>query len=106
MILKFIEDLMVPENHNRYYYALNMSNFDGIIVLKSLIKTSHKHDFKIKTFSKNDGTILSVAITRKLKNNKSIRIVLADSFHLLPFSLLNLAKVFNNINYIINIIII
>nr|ADO51616.1 dnapol [Moniliophthora roreri] len=98
MVLKFIEDLMIPENHNRFYYALNMSNFDGIIVLKSLIKTSHLHDLKLNTLSKNDGTIISVVIKKVLKNKKIIKITLSDSFHLLPFSLDKLGKVFNKNN--------
>ena len=61
---------MEPENHNIFYYALNMSNFDGIIVLKSLIKTSYKHEFKFNTLSKNDGTIISVVIKKQLINKK------------------------------------
>ena len=73
MVLKFIDDIMIPENHNRFYYALNMSNFDGIIVLKSLINTSSTHNYKFKTLSKNDATILSIVISKKLKNKKIIK---------------------------------
>ena len=101
MVLKVIDDIMIPENHNRFFYALNMSNFDGIIVLKSLINTSSTHNYQFKTLSKNDGTILSIVITKKLKNKKIIKITLADSYHLLPFSLDELGKVFcgNKVNY-------
>ena len=95
---------MIPNNHNRFFYALNMSNFDGILVLKSLINTSSIHNLKFKTFSKNDGTILSIVITKRLVNKKIIRITLADSFHLLPFSLADLDKVFctNKTNFYYN----
>lgn len=96
MVLTFINDIMISENHNRFYYALNMSNFDGIIVLKSLLKTSFKHEYKCKALSKNDGTILSLVIKKQLKNKKIIKITFVDSYHILPFSLGDLGKVFNN----------
>lgn len=95
MVLKFILDLMVIENHNRFYYAHNLSDFDGMFVLKSLINTSKSHDLKIKVLSKNDGTIISLEIKKILINKKIIKITLLDSLHLLPFSLRDLGKVFS-----------
>jgi hypothetical protein len=50
MVLAFINDVMISENHNRFLYAHNSSNFDGIVVLKTLMNTSHKQDYKFKTY--------------------------------------------------------
>nr|QWO71454.1 DNA polymerase [Calocybe gambosa] len=96
MVLKFILDLMVIENHNRFYYAHNLSDFDGMFVLKSLINTSNNHALIIKALTKNDGTLISLEIKKKLSNNKLVKITLLDSLHLLPFSLMELGKVFKS----------
>lgn len=78
------------------FYAHNMSQFDGIFILKALMSTANKHDFNFKVFSNNDGKIISIDIIKKLEQKKTIKISILDSFLLLPFSLNKLAKVFNS----------
>ena len=96
MILNCIDNICIPKNHNIKLYAHNMSEFDGIIILKSLIKTSNKHDYNMKIFSDNDGNMLSLDIYKKLNNKKKIKISILDSCKLLPVNLDFLAKVFNS----------
>lgn len=95
MILECINTLFISKNNNLKLYAHNMSEFDGIIILKSLIKTNYKHNYKIKIHSDNEGNMLSIDIFKKLKNKKRIKISIFDSLKLLPVSLDNLSKIFN-----------
>jgi len=53
MILDCLENMLVKENHNFKFYAHNMSKFDGILLLKSLMNLSNKHDFNFKVHSNN-----------------------------------------------------
>ena len=95
MILDFINNICISKYHNIKLYAHNMSEFDGILILKSLIKTSHKHDYKINIFSDNEGKIMSIDIKKKIKNKKIIKITILDSYLLLPVNLNNLCEIFN-----------
>jgi DNA polymerase type B, organellar and viral len=96
MILDCIDKLLIKENHNFKFYAHNMSEFDGIILLKILMTTADKHNLKFKIYSDNDGKIISLDIVKKIKSQKkSIKISILDSYLLLPFGLNKLAKVFN-----------
>ena len=94
MILNCISNMLVIENHNMKFYAHNMSEFDGIFILKALMNTADKHDFKFKIFSDNDGKIISIDISKKIKNKKNIKISILDSCLILSFSLEELGKVF------------
>ena len=95
MILDFIDKFMVVKNHNMKLYAHNMGEFDGILILKTLIDKSDNHGYKIKVFSNNDGKLMSIDITKKLKNKQIIKISILDSYLLLPVGLDYLCDVFN-----------
>lgn len=62
MILAAIDSMLILENHNFKFYAHNMSGFDGIIILKSLMSLGDKHNLKFKIYSDNDGNIISLDI--------------------------------------------
>ena len=95
MILDCIDKFMVVKNHNMKLYAHNMGEFDGILILKTLIDKSDNHGYKIKVFSNNDGKLMSIDITKKLKNKQIIKISILDSYLLLPVGLDYLCDVFN-----------
>lgn len=65
MILACLDKLLVKENHNFKFYAHNMSQFDGIILLKSLMDMSNNHDFIYNVQSNNEGKIISLDIVKK-----------------------------------------
>lgn len=94
MILQCINGLMVKKNHNYCIYSHNLSGFDGLFLIKSLMKTSNKHDYKVEPIARNDGRWISITITKKLVKNKIIKITLIDSFLILPFALAKLAQLF------------
>jgi hypothetical protein len=94
MILKCISNMLAIENHNMKFYAHNMSEFDGIFILKALMNTADKHDFKLKIYSDNEGKIISIDISKYFKNKKNIKISILDSCLILPFNLDKLGKVF------------
>ena len=97
MIVDCIDKMLVTKNHNYKFYAHNMSEFDGILILKSLMNLSLKHNFKLDVKSNNDGKIISLDIVKKIKAHKKIiKISILDSYLLLPFSLNKLATVFNS----------
>src|SRR5258705_530338 len=96
MILDCIENMLVKENHNSKFYGHNMSQFDGILLVKSLMNMSNNHDLNFNVHSNNEGKIISLDIVKKIKAHKKIiKISILDSFLLLPFSLQKLGKVFN-----------
>jgi hypothetical protein len=96
MILDCLENMLVKENHNFKYYAHNMSQFDGILLLKSLMNMSNTHNLNFNVHSNNEGKIISLDIVKKIKAQKKIiKISILDSFLLLPFSLKKLGKIFN-----------
>jgi DNA polymerase type B, organellar and viral len=94
LILNCISNMLVIENHNMKFYAHNMSEFDGIFILKALMNTADKHEFKFKIYSDNDGKIISIDISKNFKNKKKIKISILDSCLILPFNLDKLGKVF------------
>src|SRR5258708_19873235 len=88
--------MIVKENHNFKFYENNMSQFDGILLVKSLMNMSNNHDLNFNVHSNNEGKIISLDIIKKIKAQKKIiKISILDSFLLLPFSLKKLGKVFN-----------
>jgi hypothetical protein len=96
MILDCLENMLVKENHNFKFYAHNMSQFDGILLLKSLMHLSNNHDLNFNVHSNNEGKIISLDIVKKIKGQKKIiKISILDSFLLLPFKLKKLGIVFN-----------
>ena len=70
MILGCIEKMLVKENHNFKFYAHNMSQFDGIFLLKSLMNTANNHDLTFNVHSNNAGKIISLDIVKKIKAQK------------------------------------
>nr|QWO71449.1 DNA polymerase [Lyophyllum shimeji] len=96
MILDCIHNMMVKDNHNMKFYAHNMSQFDGILILKALMSAAKKHDYKFKVFSNNEGKIISIDILKILPQKKTIKISILDSCLILPVNLNKLAKVFNS----------
>lgn len=90
MITKSFEDLIVKENKNSTVYIHNNKGFDSIFTLKPLLLLNHK----IKSVQK-DKNILSLTITKDAGTKQSIKIVIKDSYLLLPSSLRNLCKSFN-----------
>lgn len=95
MILECINKIFTNKNHNIKLYAHNMSDFDGILILKSLMNTADKHDYIFKLFSDNEGKIMSIDIIKKMKSKKIIKISILDSCLLLPVSLDTLCGLFN-----------
>ena len=95
MVLAAIDSMLVPDHHNFKFYAHNMSGFDGIIILKSLMKLANKYNLKFNIYSDNDGNIISLDIVKSLKNKKIIKITILDSYLLLPSSLKKLGSLFN-----------
>nr|QWO71444.1 DNA polymerase [Termitomyces sp. T8] len=95
MILECINKIFTNKNHNIKLYAHNMGDFDGILILKSLMNTANKHEYNIKIFTNGDGKIMSIEIKKKIKNKKIIKISILDSYLLLPINLKNLSGIFN-----------
>lgn len=95
MILECINKIFTNKNHNIKLYAHNMGEFDGIMILKSLMNTANKHEYNIKIFTNGDGKIMSIDIKKKIKNKKIIKISILDSYLLLPINLNNLSGIFN-----------
>ena len=96
MILDCLTKMLVKENHNFKFYAHNMSEFDGVILLKTLMNLGDIHDFTFNVKSNKDGKIISLEIVKKLKAQKKIiKILILDSYLLLPFSLKKLGTYFN-----------
>ena len=91
MILECINKIFTNKNHNIKLYAHNMGEFDGIMILKSLMNTANKHEYNIKIFTNGDGKIISIDIKKKIKNKKIIKISILDSYLLLPINLNNLS---------------
>nr|QWO71448.1 DNA polymerase [Termitomyces bulborhizus] len=95
MILECINKIFTNKNHNIKLYAHNMGEFDGIMILKSLMSTANKHEYNIKIFTNGDGKIMSIDIKKRIKNKKIIKISILDSYLLLPINLNNLSGIFN-----------
>ena len=95
MILSCIESMLTKDNHRYSFYAHNMGEFDGILILKSLMLRSDELGLTLKTFSNNEGKLISIEISKKIAHKKSIKISILDSYLLLPQSLSKLASVFN-----------
>jgi hypothetical protein len=96
IILICINSMMVPNNHNSFFYVHNLGHFDGVIIIKALMNTRFNHDFEFKIYNDNNGDIVSISIKKKLKNKKIIKITILDSFKMLPMSLNLLCKEFDS----------
>jgi len=93
MIERFIEDLQIKFNKYTIYFH-NLSNFDGIFLLKILYKK-----YKTKILFKDEKSI-SINISDKKDNNKKIKkntfnLNFKDSLLLLPMSLEKLIEDFS-----------
>ena len=90
----FIDQLLskIEAGNSALVYAHNLSNFDGILLLKHLISYSQDKG-KVDPLIFN-GKIISIkVIIGKGKNRKTI--IFKDSYLLLPLSLRNLCKAFD-----------
>lgn len=89
MVEAFIKMLLSESHYNNYIvYAHNFSKFDGVFILKHLIKICK--ELKLKTdIIKKDSDLINIRITGPRFN-----ITFRDSFLLLPASLKDLSKSF------------
>jgi hypothetical protein len=86
MIKKCFDDILVNENNGCSVYINNNKNFDSIFILKALLGS----DIKVKPLFK-DGKMISITLTKLKVTKKSVRLILKDSYMLLPSSLRKLA---------------
>lgn len=70
-------------------YAHNLSNFDGVFLLKQLIKYG---DVKPLYFN---GKLMSIEVKLNIKGHEGKTILFKDSYLLLPYSLRSLCKAFS-----------
>lgn len=78
------------ENGKTIFYAHNLASFDGIFILKHLIKYG-----KVEPIL-NNGKIISITLTVKGESKKDIKtLVFKDSYLMLPSSLRKLCTAFN-----------
>ncbi|MFN7611021.1 MAG: DNA polymerase, partial [bacterium] len=96
LIIDCFKSLLVPKNRNKVVYVHNLSRFDGIFLINSLLSS-----FNIKPVIR-DNQIYSINIrtipnTIKLNVKKipNVTIHLHDSFLMLPSTLRNLSHEFN-----------
>jgi len=89
--IKFIQ----PKYHNFVLYAHNLSGFDGILILESLVYLSEECSFKIEPLIR-DNKIISIKLRfGKMKNNRyRYHIIFHDSLLILLSSLEKLSKTF------------
>lgn len=89
MLFKAIQDLIIPKNNNALIYAHNLSNFDGIFILKVLALFCNDNNWSFEPILR-EGKIIELKISFKNGEN-TIRIKIRDSYLLLPSSLRKLA---------------
>jgi DNA polymerase type B, organellar and viral len=89
MIITALNELLKPHYHNHKIYIHNLSNFDGIFLLKYLI--SNEQLIINPTFK--DGKMINIDV--KFGYNHRYKISFRDSYLILLFSLSKLAKNFN-----------
>lgn len=87
LILTSIKDLLIKNNKNCVVYIHNNKNFDSIYIINSLIGTNLHIDPLLR-----DKKSLCLPITKNKGKKDSIKIILKDSYLLLPSSLRKLCK--------------
>ncbi len=93
MLYECIKNIMINYNHHTIYVH-NLSGFDAIFIIHSLIKF---HNMKVEPFYKANK-LYSLSLTyqdKENKNKKIYKIVFKDSYLLLGSSLRKLGKDFN-----------
>lgn len=94
-IEQFFMQFIQPKYHKFTLYAHNLSGFDGILILESLVYLSERCGFKIEPIIR-DNKIISIKIKfGKMKDNRyRYYIVFHDSLLILLTSLEKLSKTF------------
>lgn len=88
MIWTAINELLVNKYHNYTFYAHNLRDFDGILLLKVLVE--HKNsdpNITFDTYSDPSGKVISINVTKKLRNKKVVIIKFVDSYKIIPSAL-------------------
>jgi hypothetical protein len=94
MVLNFINELMVKENHNCVFFGHAASGFDSVLILKFLLESAKYHDLVIKAIPNKRGQIIELTIIKKLPQNKIIKITIIDSYLFFPYPLEDLSVTF------------
>lgn len=99
MMKDFLHNIITRKNHNKMFYCHNLSGFDSIFILKTYLKYKHLflNQVKIKISTNSANDIISLVITKKVKFNKVIRIIIGDSLKLLSFSSDKAGDIFNSV---------
>ena len=92
MLLSCIKSLFIPKYFNHKIYIHNLSNFDGVFLLRILALFAKEHNLKINII-KRDSAIISITLEIPVKN-KIYSIEFRDSLLTLPAALRKLAKSF------------
>lgn len=97
VIIDLIEEMLIPKyNSISTFYCHNFGKYDAIFIINCLNRfnqekgNTYRMDFIFK-----DSTVNKLTITKKVDENKSSKVVISDSYLLLPFSLDKLCKSFN-----------
>jgi DNA polymerase type B, organellar and viral len=95
LIKRFFLQFIDYKYHNFTLYAHNLSGFDGILILESLVYLSDDYGFKIEPLIR-DNKIISIKVSfGKMKDNRyKYHITFHDSLLILLSSLENLSKSF------------
>ena len=93
MLTSCIINLLKRKYNGYKIYAHNLSNFDGIFLLKIL---SNIDNFTLNPIIR-DGKLINLSLIRKV-GNRTYKIDFRDSLLMLPLGLAKLAKAFNVVN--------
>jgi hypothetical protein len=98
LVIDCINKMLQPKYNNYIFYCHNFGNYDFIFLLYSICQYNENapsnQQFKIKIASR-ETNILKATISRKLPNNRTIKIHFYDSYQLLSASLDKLGKYLN-----------
>jgi hypothetical protein len=98
LVIDCINKILQPKYNNYIFYCHNFGNYDFIFLLYSICQYNENapsnQQFKIKIASR-ETNILKATISRKLPNNRTIKIHFYDSYQLLSASLDKLGKYLN-----------
>lgn len=92
MLQAAIKSICKDRYNNYLVYAHNLSNFDGIFLLKNMVNVGSLEPII------RDSKMIQLILNFPLKNNKNGKIIFRDSLLLLPGSLRKLAQSFNVVN--------
>jgi hypothetical protein len=88
MFINKLLDDKFSRSHNLIVYAHNLSGFDGIFIMKHLLKFG-----RVRPLLHN-GKLISIRLRVDIKGHKGKTIIFKDSFLMLPLSLRNLCNSF------------